>query len=120
MLFARVVETSERVADTSRRLEKIELLATLLKQLNSDESEIAVAFLSGYTRQGKIGVGYATIRAAESPASGSATLEIVDVDREFTALAAIKGRGAEGQRRPSSVFSRPCCSARYARARSKA
>ena len=99
MIFARVVETSERVAETSRRLEKIELLATLLKQFNGDESEIAVAFLSGYARQGKIGVGSATIRAAESPAAAGATLEIVDVDREFTALAAINGRGAEGQRR---------------------
>ena len=99
MLFARVVETSERVAETSRRLEKIELLATLLKQLNNDETEIAVAFLSGYTRQGKIGVGYADIHAAESPAARSPTLEIVDVDREFYLLATIKERGAEGQRR---------------------
>ena len=32
MLFARVVGTSERVTATSKRLEKIELLATLLKQ----------------------------------------------------------------------------------------
>jgi multidrug efflux pump subunit AcrA (membrane-fusion protein) len=57
MLFARVVETSERVTGTSKRLEKIELLATLLKQLNGDECEIAVAFLCGYTRQGASGWG---------------------------------------------------------------
>jgi DNA ligase 1 len=99
MLLARVVETSERVAETSRRLAKVELLATLLQQLNGDESEIAVAFLSGYTRQGRIGVGYATIRAATAPAAETAALEIVDVDRAFTSLAGIQGRGADAQRR---------------------
>ena len=56
LLLARVVETSERVAATSKRLEKIGLLATLLKLLDPDEVEIVVAFLSGYTRQGRIGV----------------------------------------------------------------
>jgi DNA ligase-1 len=99
MLFARVVGTSERVTATSKRLEKIELLATLLKQLNGDECEIAVAFLCGYTRQGRIGVGYAAIRDSAAPAAETAALEIVDVDRAFTTLAEIKGRGADGQRR---------------------
>jgi len=99
MLFARVVETSERVTGTSKRLEKIELLATLLKQFSGDECEIAVAFLCGYTRQGRIGVGYAAIRDSVAPAGETAALEIVDVDRAFTALAEIKGRGADGQRR---------------------
>ena len=99
MLLARVVETSERVAETSRRLEKIELLATLLKQLNGDESEIAVAFLCGYTRQGRIGVGYATLRASAAQAAETAALELAEVDRAFASLAAIQGRGADAQRR---------------------
>ena len=99
MLLARVVETSERVTETSRRLAKIELLATLLKQLNGDECEIAVAFLCGFTRQGRIGVGYAAIRASTAPAAESAALEIVDVDRTLASLATIQGRGADGQRR---------------------
>jgi DNA ligase 1 len=99
MLLARVVETSERVAETSRRLEKIGLLATLLKQLHGDESEIAVAFLCGYTRQGRIGVGYAALRASVAPTAETAALEIADVDRAFASLAAIQGRGADAQRR---------------------
>src|SRR5580698_10069510 len=99
MLLARVVETSERVAQTSKRLEKIELLATLLKQLNGDECEIAVAFLCGYTRQGRIGIGYAALRDSTAPAAESAALEIGDVDRAFASLAAIQGRGADTQRR---------------------
>ena len=99
MLLARVVETSQRVADTSRRLEKIELLAALLKQLDGDESEIAVAFLCGYTRQRRIGVGSAALRDSAASAAETATLEIRDVDRAFDTLAAVQGRGAETQRR---------------------
>ena len=99
MLLARVVETSERVAETSRRLAKIELLATLLKQLNGDECEIAVAFLCGYTRQGRIGVGSATLRASTSAPAQTAALEIADVDRSFASLATIEGRGSDAQRR---------------------
>src|SRR5260370_17880907 len=61
MLFAAVVETSQRVAQTSRRLEKIDLLAALLRQLQPEEVQIVVAFLSGYTRQARIGVGYGAL-----------------------------------------------------------
>ena len=99
MLLARVVETSGRVTETSRRLAKIELLAELLKQLNGNECEIAVAFLCGYTRQGRIGVGGAAIRDSAAPAVENAALEIVDVDRVFTSLGAVQGRGADVQRR---------------------
>ena len=99
MLFAGLVETSRRVADTSRRLEKIDLLATLLRQLDPEETQIAVAFLSGYTRQGRIGVGYATIRNASAPPAQSAGLDIHDVDRALESLAAVQGRGSEQRRR---------------------
>src|SRR6266851_4600969 len=58
MLLAAVVETSSRVAGTTKRLEKIELLAKLLRQLQPEEIEIVAAFLGGRTRQGRIGIGY--------------------------------------------------------------
>ena len=90
LLLARVVETSERVAATSKRLEKIGLLATLLKLLDPDEVEIVVAFLSGYTRQGRIGVGYATLRDATAAPVESASLEVREVDRVFESLAAAR------------------------------
>jgi DNA ligase-1 len=99
MLLARVVETSQRVAGTSRRLEKVELLAALVKQLDGDEIETVAAFLCGYTRQGRIGVGSAALRDSAAAPVEIAALEIGDVDRAFEALAAVEGRGAEGQRR---------------------
>jgi DNA ligase-1 len=99
MLLARVVETSERVAQTARRLEKIELLSALLRQLEGEEIETAVAFLCGSTRQERIGVGYAALRAAAAPPAETAALAIRDVDRALESLAAVQGRGSEGRRR---------------------
>ena len=61
--------------------------------------ETAVAFLSGYARQGRIGVGYAALRDAAAPAADRASLETGDVDRALDGLVAVRGRGAEEKRR---------------------
>lgn len=98
MLLAVLVETSRRVAGTSRRLEKIDLLAALLRELHPDEIEIAVAFLSGQTRQGKIGVGYAALRDAAGSPAESPSLELTEVDRILDSIAAISGTGSQRQR----------------------
>jgi len=99
MLLASVVETSGRVATTSKRLAKIELLADLLKQLDPDEVEVVVSFLSGATRQGRAGIGYAAVRDSQSAPALTATLEVLDVDRALASLAEAKGRGSEQQKR---------------------
>jgi DNA ligase 1 len=99
MLLAAVVETSEHVSATSRRLEKTELLASLLHRLDAEEVQIVVAYLSGYTRQGRIGVGYATLRNSTAEPAEVAGLEIREVDRLLTELAAVQGAGSERQRR---------------------
>src|SRR5437879_4667354 len=64
MLLHELVTTSGRVAATSGRLAKIELLAALLQRAAADEIETAIAALSGSLRHGRIGVGYAALRAA--------------------------------------------------------
>ncbi len=99
MLLANVVETSGCVAATSKRLAKIELLADLLKQLDSDEIEIVVSFLSGETRQGRTGIGFAVVRDAHAPASPAPTLNVSDVDRILASLANAKGRGSDQRKR---------------------
>ncbi|HSB16355.1 MAG TPA: ATP-dependent DNA ligase [Bryobacteraceae bacterium] len=99
MLFSAVVETSRRVSETSRRLEKIDLLAGLLHRLDPEEVEIVVAFLSGYTRQGRVRIGYATLRAAAADPNEAAALEIHVLDRALTELAAVQGSGSERRRR---------------------
>jgi DNA ligase-1 len=108
MLFVNLVETSRRIASTTKRLEKTDLLTALLKQLHPDEAEIAVAYLSGATRQGRIGVGYATLRAAQALAAEAPSLEIVEVDRSLDDLATVQGAGSERRRREllTSLFAR--------------
>src|SRR5260370_35709278 len=98
MLLAAVVETSNRVAGTSKRLEKIELLAKLLKQLQPEEIEIVAAFLGGRTRQGRIGIGYSALRDSRGDAAETPSLEIIEVDRIFQSILATSGSGSQGQR----------------------
>jgi DNA ligase-1 len=98
MLLAAVVETSRGVAATTRRLEKIDLLAKLLRQLRPDEIEIVVAFLAGQVRQGRVGIGYAALRDARSSPAEGPSLEVVEVDRTLQSIAAAEGSGSQKQR----------------------
>ena len=99
MLFSSVVETSRNVAATSKRLSKIASIAELLTQLTPEEVEIAVSYLSGFTRQGRKGVGYAVIRDSGASPAESPSLEILEVDVALAALADVKGRGSELEKR---------------------
>lgn len=99
MKLVDIVETSSQVSATTKRLEKIDLLASLLKRLQPQEIEIAVAYLSGTTRQGRIGIGYAAIRDAESAASETPTLELLDLDRAVDQISHVQGPGSEQTRR---------------------
>src|SRR5689334_2556158 len=67
MHLATLVTTSNQIAITSSRLKKIERLAELLRDLAPDEIAIAIGFLTGWPRQGKIGIGWATLDAARPP-----------------------------------------------------
>src|SRR5579871_7032825 len=98
MLLTEVVETSRRVAETSKRLEKIALVAALLRELHGDEIEIVTAILSGRVRQGRIGVGYRSVQATAEPASPP-SIEVLDLDRAFEAISNTSGSGSERQRR---------------------
>ncbi|HVW27787.1 MAG TPA: ATP-dependent DNA ligase [Polyangiaceae bacterium] len=92
MLFQEIAEVSRAVADTRARSTKIELLAACLSRLSPEEAEIGVGFLSGELRQGKIGLGYATIRGLERAAPApSASLTLLDVDAALGQIAGIRG-----------------------------
>ncbi len=98
MLLAAVVETSKRVTETTKRLEKVDLLARLLHELHPEEIEIVVPFLAGSIRQGRIGIGYAALRDAQGPAAATASLEIAEVDRAFQSVIAASGSGSQRRR----------------------
>jgi DNA ligase-1 len=109
MKLEEMVRVSAAVAGTPARLEKISRLAGLLSRLVPDEIPIAVGFLTGWPRQGKLRVGWATVSSARDRApAATASLELRDVDTTFGALSAVRGKssGAERARILDDLFSR--------------
>jgi len=98
-LLADIVAASERVAPTSSRLAKIRELAACLRGVAPEEIPIAIAYLSGETRQGKLGVAYATLRSVRDQAPPNApVLTLKEVDTHLSALAQVSGKGAAALR----------------------
>jgi ATP-dependent DNA ligase len=98
-LLADLVAASRRTAETSKRLEKIRELAACLRLVTPGEVPIAIAYLSGETRQGKLGVSFATLNAAGAAAPATQpSLTLADVDCALAVLADIKGKGAAARR----------------------
>ena len=98
MLLHELVAASAKVSSTSSRTEKIEVLASLLGRLDSDEAHPAVAYLSGHPVQSPLGVGYAAVYSVNETPAGSPTLEILDVDRTLDAIANTSGAGSKAAR----------------------
>ena len=95
MLLTRLVDLVGKVRSTTKKTEKINLLAEFLRQTQGTETELAALYLSGVLPQGKLGVGWRVIQEAmvESPPSPEA-LSLTDVDRVFNAIAAEQGSGS--------------------------
>src|SRR5688500_14626302 len=99
MQFVRVVDTSGAVSGASARLKKIAHLADLFRSLAPDEIAPVVALVSGEPRQGRLGLGHATIsqvsgvRPADEPG-----LTVLDVDRALGELAQLSGAGSGRER----------------------
>ena len=71
--LAEVVAASTEVAATTSRSRKIAILAELLRRLEPDEVPIAVGFLSGLPRQGRVGVGHSTVYGVDRRTSLATT-----------------------------------------------
>ena len=95
MRLRTLVDAARAVAESSGRLQKIHHLAHLLGQVPPDEIVVAVGFLTGLPRQGRIGVSGAAIREARavSPAEQD-TLEILEVDAALDRMASTSGAGS--------------------------
>jgi DNA ligase 1 len=98
-LLADLVTASNEVAATSSRSRKIAILADLLRSLAAGEVPIAVGFLSGVPRQGRVGVGYSTIYAVEHEPAAEPSLTIADLDRAIADIQAATGSGSATARR---------------------
>ena len=98
MLLADVVATSDSVTSTRARSTKVAALADLLGRLAPDEIEAVVGFLIGEPRQGRIGVGWATVFRLEVTPAAVPTLTIADVDRALDQIQTTTGSGSAASR----------------------
>jgi DNA ligase-1 len=97
--LALVVNASEAVAATPKRSEKIAILASLLSEVAPTEAAICVGLLSGEPRQGRVGVGWATLRDLDVRAAEQSSLTIAEADDAITAIAQATGPGSAAGRR---------------------
>jgi DNA ligase-1 len=99
MKLEELVQVSTAVAATSGRLEKISKLGALLARVPPDDVPIAIGFLTGWPRQGRIGVGWATIASArDRDGAMESSLELRDVDTAFDRLLAVRGKNSGSER----------------------
>ena len=99
MEWARLVELVGRVRATSKKGEKVALIADLLRQARGRETELLALYLTGTLPQGRIGVGWQTLEPAmpSGPAVG-APLTLARVDEALSAVAAETGPGSAERR----------------------
>ena len=109
MRLEELAQVSAGVAATPGRLEKIVRLAALLTQVPPDDVPIAIGFLTGWPRQGRIGVGWSSVAAVrQTTPAATSTLVLRDIDGMFDQLLSTRGRnsGAERARLLAELFSR--------------
>ncbi len=99
------MNSSRATASASARNEKVEALAAFLVSVSATEAHSAVALLSGVPRQGRVGIGWATVGTAfeglrtgtsPRPHNVTPTLTLADVDAAIDAVAAASGPGSDG------------------------
>lgn len=103
LLLSAVVDAAAAVASLSARNDKVAALAGLLTEVQPTEVPIVVGLLTGEVRQGRIGVGWASLRDLEARAAETSTLTISEVDAAIAAIAQISGPGSKQARTQALV-----------------
>lgn len=103
MDLADLVATTAAVAATRSRSEKIDALASLLARAQASEVAVIVGLVSGSPRQGRIGVGWATVADAEATPAISSTLSVRDLDDLLSTIGSTHGVGSHDERRDALV-----------------
>ena len=116
MELARLVAAVEQVRATSKKSEKIRILADTLRATQAPETALAAMYLSGSLLQGKIGIGWNLIQQSlqEAPSFSSthpgvlrsvpfpnltgAPLTLTDVHQALDRMAAERGTGSTERR----------------------
>jgi DNA ligase 1 len=103
VLYSNVVDSAMRVAATSKRSEKVEIFAQLLRGTPPDEVALVVGLLIGVPRQGRIGVGWATLRDARVEPAAQSSVEVSELDRVIDVVASTIGAGSQRDREQALV-----------------
>jgi DNA ligase-1 len=100
MLLADLVRASTAVGATRSRKLKVAALAEALAAAGDEEIGPAAAMLAGQLRQGRVGVGWATLSGIDGPHAPVAepTITVAEVDDLVTALGAMSGPGSSAAR----------------------
>ncbi|MET1007639.1 MAG: ATP-dependent DNA ligase [Propionibacteriaceae bacterium] len=93
MLLSRIATTSTELAATRSRIAKRELIAGVLRDVESADVAIVVSYLSGSLRQRRTGVGWKSLQGLPAPAA-EATLTVQEVDQRFAEIAQLGGAGS--------------------------
>jgi DNA ligase-1 len=94
-----VVTASQELSDTPSRSGKITILSELLRRLEPSEVPVAVGFLAGVPRQGRVGVGYRTIYSIDVAPASEPRLTIDDLDRAIADVQETTGSGSTTRRK---------------------
>jgi DNA ligase 1 len=98
-LLADVVSASKSVTDTAARSRKVAILADLLRRLQAGEVPIAVGFLTGVPRQGRVGVGYSTVYGLDVMPADDPSVTISELDDLIARVLETRGGGSAARRR---------------------
>lgn len=99
VLLADLVAASDTAASTSSRTAKIAAFASVLRDLQPDEIRAAVGFLTGQPRQGKVGIGWATLGGIESTPASKPSITVLDLDSAIDRIFATRGSQSASRRR---------------------
>jgi ATP-dependent DNA ligase I len=98
MLLADIARTSREITTVSARKEKVTLLAQLFRAASPAEVPVVVTYLAGRLPQRRTGVGFRTLSGPHPP-SPEAHLTIAEVDAALEEIAAVRGKGAQTERK---------------------
>lgn len=96
--LATLVADSQSVARTASRRDKVAALAAALAAAESNEVHIVVGLLTGEPRQGRVGIGWASVFNLDVPAAVTPSLTVHDLDTAIEAISSATGPGSQSRR----------------------
>lgn len=101
VLLQALSDAHAQLASTGSKLAKVSTLTELLRQCDTDELPIVIAAMTGEPRQGRFGVGWASLAniapnegAHRSAHADVAAPSVLEMDALFTQLSATSGQGS--------------------------